>query len=155
MTSSLPEWAAPALLACYRPYVQAGFRRLAILGVIPFLGDYLRVSALGALRPPFGGAAFHQIAPQSISRRHRVGLELSTLEGFDALGNRTRVTVGSDCSWTIEEMRWKNDSSHWRCVILPSPSKRGTISSIKRLWSDLPAPALTLDLFYLYDRWFH
>jgi len=31
----------------YEPYVQAGFRRLALLEPLPWVGDYLRVSAMG------------------------------------------------------------------------------------------------------------
>ena len=49
----------------YEPYVQAGFRRLALFAPVPLLGDYLRVSALARYGRPFSGAAFHQVAPQS------------------------------------------------------------------------------------------
>lgn len=49
----------------YEPYVQAGFRRLSIFDPVPFVSDYVRISALGRYGRPFSGSAFHEVSDRS------------------------------------------------------------------------------------------
>ena len=140
----------------YEPYVQAGFRRLAILGVIPFLGDYLRVSALGRYGRPFSGAAFHQVAPQSYLAQASVGLG-NYHRWKDSTPWEIELAVTVDSGLFVDH---RGDALEERFVSLALRYSAFTFET----WNDLInqkdfgptlGPRLTLDLFYMYDRWFH
>ncbi|MCC7472167.1 hypothetical protein IT404_10845 [Candidatus Nomurabacteria bacterium] len=140
----------------YEPYVQAGFRRLAILGVIPFLGDYLRVSALGRYGRPFSGAAFHQVAPQSYLAQASVGLG-NYQHWKDSTPWEIELAVTVDSGLFVDH---RGDALEERFVSLALRYSAFTFET----WNDLInqkdygptfGARLTLDLFYMYDRWFH
>ena len=47
----------------YEPYAQAGFRRLSPFAAVPWVSDHLRISAMGRVGRPFGGAAIRDPPP--------------------------------------------------------------------------------------------
>ena len=76
----------------YEPYVQAGFRRLSIFNAVPFLSDYVRVSALGRYGRPFNSSAFREVSDRSWIGQASVGF-----------GNYRNWTT--DTPWEIEISR--------------------------------------------------
>lgn len=139
----------------YEPYVQAGFRRLALLAPVPLLGDYLRVSGLARYGRPYSGAAFHQVAPQSY-----------LAQGSVSLGNYRHWAESTP--WEIELaltvdsglfVDHRGDSLEERFVSLALRYSAFTFET----WNDLinqkdygPSfgARLTFDLLYMYNRWF-
>ena len=139
----------------YEPYVQAGFRRLAILGFIPWVGDYLRVSAMGRYGRPYGGAAFRQVAPQSYIAQASVGLG-NYHRWKDSTPFELELAVTVDSGLFVDH---RGDALEERFVSLAIRYSAFTFET----WNDLInqkdygptfGARLTLDLFYMYDRWF-
>ena len=139
----------------YEPYVQAGFRRLALFAPVPLLGDYLRVSALARYGRPFSGAAFHQVAPQSYMAQGSVGLG-NYRHWADSTPWEIELAVTVDSGLFVDH---RGDALEERFVSVAVRYSAFTFET----WNDLInqkdygptfGARLTLDLLYMYDRWF-
>jgi len=140
----------------YEPYIQVGFRRLAILEPLPLIGDYLRFSAMGRYGRPYSGAAFHQVAPQSYLGQASVGLG-----NYRCWKDHTpweiELAVTFDSGLFVDH---RGDSLEERFVSLALRYSAFTFET----WNDLInqkdygptfGARLTLDLLYAYERWFY
>ena len=125
----------------YEPYVQAGFRRLALFAPVPLLGDYLRVSALARYGRPFSGAAFHQVAPQSYMAQGSVGLG-NYRHWADSTPWEIELAVTVDSGLFVDHRRDALEERFVssRCATRPSRSKPGTISSTRKTTARPSAP---------------
>ncbi len=139
----------------YEPYVQAGFRRLALLEAVPFLGDYLRFSGLARYGRPYSGAAFHQVAPQSYLAQASVGLG-NYQHWKESTPWEIELALTVDSGLFVDH---RGDSLEERFVSLALRYSAFTFET----WNDLInqkdygptfGARLTFDLFYMYDRWF-
>ena len=140
----------------YEPYIHAGFRRWSVLGFVPLLADYVRVSAMGRYGRPFGGAAFREVADRSWIGQTSVGI-----------GNYARWNCPCATPWEIEVamtidsglfVDHKKASLEERFISLAGRYAAVTVET----WNDLInqkdygptfGASLTVDLLYLYDRW--
>ncbi len=140
----------------YEPYAQVGFRRLALLEPIPWIGDHVRVSAMGRYGRPYSGAAFGHVAPQSYLAQASIGLgnyrcwEESTPWELEA-------AMTFDSGLFVDH---RGDSLEERFVSVALRYSAFTFET----WNDLInqkdygptfGARLSLDLLYAYERWFH
>jgi len=141
----------------YEPYAQAGFRRLSPFAAVPWLSDHLRISAMGRVGRPFGGAAFGEVAATSW-----------IAQGSVAIGNYADWSCPCSTPWEIEIaatidsglfIDQKKASLEERFVSVAFRYAAVTFET----WNDLInqkdygptfGARLTFDLLYLYDRWF-
>lgn len=139
----------------YEPYAQAGFRRLALLNVIPWVGDYLRFSAMGRYGRPYSGAAFRQVAPQSYIGQASVGIG-NYRRWEDGTPWEIEVAVTYDSGLFVDH---RGDSLEERFASVALRYSAFTFET----WNDLInqkdygptfGARLTLDLLYMYERWF-
>lgn len=140
----------------YEPYMQAGFRRLALLEPLPLIGEYLRVSALGRYGRPFSGAAFRRVAPQSYLGQVSVGLG-NYRSWQDHTPWEIELAVTFDSGLFVDH---RGDSLEERFVSLALRYSAFTFET----WNDLInqkdygptfGARVTVDLLYAYERWFH
>lgn len=138
----------------YEPYLQAGFRRLAVMDSVPWIRDYLRLSALGRYGRPYSGAAFRQVAPQYYLGQASVGLG-----NYRCWEDRTpweiEVAVTFDSGLFVDH---RGDSLEERFVSLAFRYSAVTFET----WNDLInqkdygptfGARITFDVLYIYDRW--
>ena len=109
--------------------------------MIPFLGDYLRVSALGRYGRPFSGAAFHQVAPQSYLAQASVGLG-NYQHWKDSTPWEIELAVTVDSGLFVDH---RGDALEERFVSLALRYSAFTFETWndlinQRLWSDLRRP---------------
>ncbi len=141
----------------YEPYAQAGFRRLSPFAAVPWLSDHLRISAMGRVGRPFGGAAFREVAATSW-----------IAQGSVAIGNYADRSSPCSTPWEIELaatidsglfVDHKKASLEERFISVAFRYAAVTFET----WNDLInqkdygptfGARLTFDLLYLYDRWF-
>ena len=140
----------------YEPYAQAGFRRLALLELLPLIGDYLRFSAMGRYGRPYSGAAFHQVAPQSYLGQASVGLGNYRCWEEQAPWE-IELAVTFDSGLFVDH---RGDSLEERFVSLALRYSALTFET----WNDLVnqkdygptfGARVTFDVLYAYERWWH
>ncbi len=138
----------------YEPYAQAGFRRLALLAPIPWIGDYVRFSGLARYGRPYSGAAFHQVAPQSYIVQASVGLG-NYRDWNECTPWEIELALTVDSGLFVDH---RGDSLEERFVSL---ALRYSAFSFET-WNDLInqkdygptfGARLTFDLLYMYERW--
>ncbi len=140
----------------YEPYVQLGFRRLALFDPVPILGEYLRVSAMGRYGRPYSGAAFHEVAPQSYIGQASVSV--GNYRRWDcATPWEIELAITFDSGLFVDQ---RGDSLEERFASLALRYSAFTFET----WNDLInqkdygptfGARITFDLLYLYDRWWH
>ncbi len=140
----------------YEPYVQAGFRRWALLAPIPWVGEFLRFSAMGRYGRPYSGAAFHQVAPQSYLAQASAGIG-NYPRWDDCTPWELELAVTFDSGLFVDH---RGDSLEERFVSLALRYSAFTFET----WNDLInqkdygptfGARLTFDVFYVYQRWWH
>ena len=109
----------------YEPYAQAGFRRLSPFAAVPWLSDHLRISAMGRVGRPFGGAAFGEVAATSWiaqgSATTPTGAVPAALHGKSSSRPRSTRAYSS----TTKKRRWKSGLSPSPSATPPSRLKPG------------------------------
>ena len=138
----------------YEVYAQAGFRRLSLFNTVPFLSDYVRVSALGRYGRPFNGAAFREVSDRSWVGQASIGFgnyrdwESSTPWEIELAGTIDSGLFVDQQKASLEE----------RFISVAVRYAAATFET----WNDLInqkdygptfGARLTFDLLYLYDWW--